>query len=170
MQKIATVTVGAGGASSIDFTSIPGTFTDLLLVVSARSAVAGNLDGVVIRFNSSTTGYSGKSLLGSGTTATSGSTADAGLTPAAGSTANVFSNSQTYIPNYAGSTNKSYATETVTENNASGAYQSLQAGLWSNTAAITSISLVSENASTWVQYSTATLYGIKNGTGGATVA
>ena len=167
---IGSVTVGAGGAASIDFTSIPGTYTDLLLVVSARSAVAGNLDGVVIKFNSSSTGYSGKSLLGSGTAASSASTNDAGLTPAAGSTASVFSNSMTYIPNYAGSTNKVYSTETVTENNAAGAYQSLQAGLWSNTAAITSISLVSENASTWTQYSTAYLYGITKGTGGATAA
>lgn len=170
MQKIATVLVGAGGATSIDFTSIPQTFTDLVLIVSARSAVAGNLDGVVIKFNSSTTGYSGKSLLGSGTTVTSGATADAGLTPAAGSTANTFGNSRTLIPNYAGSAIKSYLTETVTENNASGAYQSLQAGAWSNTAAITSISLVSENASSWVQYSTATLYGITKGSGGASVA
>ena len=36
LVKIQTVTVGSGGASSIDFTSIPQTYTDLCLVYSAR--------------------------------------------------------------------------------------------------------------------------------------
>jgi hypothetical protein len=36
-EAIATVTVGSGGATDIEFTSIPGTYTDLLIKSSLRS-------------------------------------------------------------------------------------------------------------------------------------
>ena len=76
-------------------------------------------------------------------------------------TANTFSNFSTYIPNYAGSNNKSYSVDGVTENNATASYQIMYAGLWSNTAAINQITLVPDTLN-FVQYTTATLYGIKN--------
>ena len=47
---ISSVTVGSGGASSIDFTSIPATYTDLCLVWSGRSA--GSDVDTKITFNS----------------------------------------------------------------------------------------------------------------------
>ena len=51
-KPIATVTVGAGGAASIDFTSIPGTYTDLLVLISARSTRSTDYrDELFIRFN-----------------------------------------------------------------------------------------------------------------------
>jgi hypothetical protein len=66
-----------------------------------------------------------------------------------------------YIPNYAGSTNKSFSTESATENNGTGADLVMRAHLWSNTAAITSIKLFAANGSgNFGQYSTAVLYGI----------
>jgi len=49
-----------------------------------------------------------------------------------------------------------------TFHNATAAIAVLGAGLWSNTAAITSITLFPENGTAWVQHSSATLYGIKN--------
>ena len=59
---ISTVTVGAGGAASIDFNSIPGTYTDLLLVVSVRSTrPAATNDGLFMSINGS-----GSSTTGSG--------------------------------------------------------------------------------------------------------
>jgi len=64
-----------------------------------------------------------------------------------------------YIPNYAGSTNKSFSSETNQENNATAAFARLLAGLWSQTAAITDIE-ITPNTGNWVQYSTAVLYGI----------
>ena len=158
--KIASVTVGAGGASSIDFTSIPSTYTDLVIKLSTRWAVA-DLD-TSISFNGSTTSFTARRLYGSGSAVASDTRArTAGLADSSGYTASTFANSEIYIPNYAGSNNKSYSVDSVTENNGTVSYALLAAGLWSNTAAITSITL-SESTNTFAQYSTATLYGIKN--------
>ena len=157
--KIASVSVGSGGASSIDFTSIPSTYTDLCIKVSGRST--GGDDQIWIAFNSSTTGFSNKVLYGSGSSAASTSVARfvAYQTPGTGTTANTFGNSEIYIPNYAGSNDKSNSGDTVWEQNGATAYVALNASLWSNSAAITSISLTPQTT-TFAQYSTATLYGI----------
>ena len=78
-------------------------------------------------------------------------------------TANTFGNMEIYIPNYAGSSNKSVSVNQVGEDNAATAYATLLAGLWSNTAAITSIKLTPfSGGASFVQYSTAYLYGVKN--------
>jgi hypothetical protein len=76
-------------------------------------------------------------------------------------TANTFSNIELYIPDYAGFNNKSISNDGVSENNATTAQQAFQAILWRNTAAITSISMT-DGGGNFAQYSTATLYGIKN--------
>ena len=163
--KIASVTVGSGGASSIDFTSIPSTYTDLCVKFSLRFDLPFDAANINIRFNSNASGYSTRRLKGTGSAAISDSTSGAAsmvFNYGAGDTltANTFGNGELYIPNYAGSSNKSVSSDAVTENNATAAYAVLQAGLWSNTAAITSISLLCDG--NWKQYSTATLYGIKN--------
>jgi hypothetical protein len=161
--KIASVTVGAGGAASMDFTSIPATYTDLCVKLSGRSArSAQQADNLFVTFNSTTTGYTMKALTGNGTSAGSVSYSSRYASfsvDAAGSTSNTFSSHEIYIPNYTSANNKSFSADSVSENNATAAQCDLIAGLWSNTAAITSISLLPE-VSTWVQYSTATLYGI----------
>ena len=76
-------------------------------------------------------------------------------------TSNTFSNAEYYIPNYAGGTNKSTSGDAVAEQNATTAQVILTAGLWSNTAAITSVGLT-PTSGTFLQYSTAYLYGVKN--------
>jgi hypothetical protein len=166
--KIATVTVGSGGATSIDFTSIPSTYTDLQLFASLRDNTGATGKDYKIEFNGVTTSYSYKRIYGDGAAAYSdGASTGQSLTiDSANATASTFANCLIYIPNYAGSTNKSWSADTVSENNASGAnsaYANLYAGLWSNTAAITSISLKPVSGTPTIQqYSTATLYGIKN--------
>jgi hypothetical protein len=146
-----------GSVASIDFTSIPSTYTDLCLKLSLRPSVAGNSD-MYISFNSSTTNFSGIYLQGNGTTAPSGSLARY-IGTAMGQTSSTFTNGEIYIPNYASSNNKSFSVDFVAENNATLAYSNLVAGLWSNSAAITSIS-VGPGSGSIVQYSTAYLYGI----------
>jgi hypothetical protein len=162
---IASNTVGAGGVASVTFSSIPQTYTDLVVKISGRSArAAQQADNLFISFNGSTTSFSTRSLSGNGTSASSTSNATryaSFAVDAAGSTANTFSSHKIYIPNYTSSNNKSYSVDSVSENNATAAQSDLFAGLWSNTAAITSIALQPE-VSTWVQYSTFTLYGISN--------
>jgi len=161
---IASVAVGSGGASSIDFTSIPSTYTDLCLKISARST-ANDAQNVFVKFNSSTSGYSDKFLYGDGSTTgstTSGNTSAgcACVISGANYTSSTFGNGEIYIPNYASSNNKSFCSDSVSENNATLSYQQMFANLWSNTAAITSINLFLSGGN-FAQYSTATLYGIK---------
>jgi hypothetical protein len=155
--KIATVSVGVLGASSIDFTSIPSTYTDLNLVLSLRTTTQ---DSVNISFNGSTSSFTSRFLEGSGATATSGTGTRYVVFPLT-TTSNTFSSSGVYIPNYAGSTNKSYSIDSVSEANATTAYADLVAGLWSSTSAINQITIsLATGGNVFVQYSTATLYGI----------
>jgi hypothetical protein len=158
---ISSVTVGSGGAANIEFTSIPSTYTDLVVKLSARGDVAGT--AVKIQFNNSTSDLSSRYLFGSGSAAASYTDASNiyAYENSSGYTASTFSNSEIYIPNYAGNTNKSVSVDAVTETNATTADMALFAGLWSNTSAITSIKLV-PNSGNFAQYSTAYLYGISN--------
>ena len=166
--KIASVTVGSGGASSIDFTSIPSTYTDLVVKLSSRRDSGAN-DGIGIRFNGSSAGnYSMRYVAGDGTAASSSSTSAVSAIYGYGSndwstaTANTFSNAEIYIPNYGSSNAKSLSLDGVIENNATASFVALTAGLWSLTSAINQITIIALSSGNFVQYSTATLYGIKN--------
>ena len=165
MTLISSVTVGSGGAANIDFTSIPSTYTDLVLVTSLRQTGTGSPgDYVKIQFNgeTATTNYSGKYLEGNGTSATSGNLAQwGGVATGSSATSNTFSNCQIYIPNYAGSIAKSYSVDDTLENNATSTYMDFFAGLWNNTTAINRVNFVCTSG-TFVQYSTAYLYGVKS--------
>ena len=168
--KIASVTVGSGGASSIDFTSIPSTYTDLVIKLSARSNASGaNVDLMFYRFNGdATNSYIGRWLSGDGSSTYSNLQSATAYAipryaiPAATATSNTFGNFEMYIPNYAGSNYKSVSYDSVSENNATAGYQNMQADLWQKTNAITSFAIFPYNGSLFLQYSTATLYGIKN--------
>ena len=163
MTLIQSVTVPSGGASSIDFTSIPSTYTDLVLKVSARNDTTA-IQNLNLKFNGVTTSLSIKYLEGAGSgtpAAGSASIGNIGSNPGSTATASTFGNAEVYIPNYAGSTNKSYSSDSVTENNATLAYADLLAGLWSSTAAINQITVFSQSGNL-VQYSSAYLYGIRN--------
>jgi hypothetical protein len=164
---IASVTVGAGGTSSIDFTSIPSTYTDLVVKLSARSTLdeANGGHAVGLKINGVTTNQSYRVLSANGSSASSFNGTDNFLTfmDSSGYTANTFGNSEIYFTNYAGSNNKAISADGVSENNATAARSGLTAYLWSNSAAITSLSFfMYVGTGSIVQYSTATLYGIKN--------
>jgi hypothetical protein len=164
-EIIASVTVGSGGAADIEFTSIPATYTDLVILSSLRTDTTGdNFDGIRMTFNSTSANRSTRRLYGTGSSVNSsansyivGSMASTAL-----NTSNTFGNGLCYIPNYAGSTYKSSSTDAVSENNGTTALADFDAGLWSDTSAITSIQLTSENAGNFVEHSTAYLYGISN--------
>jgi hypothetical protein len=164
--KIQTVTVGSGGAASIDFTSIPQTFTDLKILVSGRTLQAQLYGSGFLQFNSDTgSNYKWRRLYGNGsTTASDNSTSSTSITnwdmAGANSTASVFGNSELYIPNYRSANQKSVSIDYVYENAGSTTGLGFVAGLWTNTAAITSIKIY--GTTTLTEFSTATLYGIKN--------
>jgi hypothetical protein len=163
---IASATVGSGGAANIDFTSIPSTYTDLCLKFSTRVDNAVNIvDDVILLLNNVQTTFSMKRLFADGTNVASDSGGGnfnyIAQVPNASATASTFGNSEIYIPNYASSLNKSIYANSVSENNATAAYAFFGALLWSNSAAINRIT-IDGFGSNFVQYSTATLYGIKN--------
>jgi hypothetical protein len=165
-ELIASTTVGSGGASSITFMStgnIPNTYTDLLVRVSSRTDASTT--AINLTFNGSTTSYSNKRLFGTGSSAATDSDGTTYVSNTmmndATYTGNTFGNGEFYIPNYTSSNNKSVSVDGVSENNATTALMMLTAGLWSNTAAITTI-LLRPNTGNFAQYTTAYLYGIKN--------
>lgn len=166
-KLIETVTVGSGGASSIAFTSIPQTYTDLKVVLSIRDGQSAYFANGAMRFNSdSGSNYSIRDLQGYNATVTSNSATETsaliGYFNAALSTANTFGSAEVYIPNYTSSNAKSFSSDAVQENNGAGTtyVMNLRALLWTGTAAISSISIFT--AGTLAQYSSASLYGISN--------
>jgi hypothetical protein len=171
---IASNTVGAGGASSVTFSSIPATYTDLLVKMSVRNSTATADIGIFATYNGDaiTTNYQTLRLYGTGTAVassyllyTSANYSQVGEMPAASATANTFSNAEFYIPNYISTTNKSISIDSGQENNQTAVITMLNAGIYLTSSAISSISFQcgSPTASgTFVQYSTFYLYGIKN--------
>jgi hypothetical protein len=124
-----------------------------------------------LTFNGLTTNLSSRVLAGGGSSAVSvTATQIEPVLSYSTDTANTFGSITAYIPNYAGSTNKSVSLDSVSENNATAAYQRITAGLWSSTAAITQITFTSPDGN-WATGSTASLYGVTKGSsGGVTVA
>jgi hypothetical protein len=161
--KIQTVTVGSGGASSIQFTSIPQTYTDLYILISCRTNRADVKDYIAIRPNGSTTSDTSKTLSGDGSSASSDTESAVILVTTTGNTAtaSIFGNAEIYFPSYAStSIKKSLSMNGVGENNATESRIQNSNGLWDATSAITSIDLVPFIGTLFSQYSTATLYGI----------
>jgi hypothetical protein len=177
MTLVSTVTVGSGGAASIDFTSIPQTGTDLVLLLSGRStAGSGNDIATQITLNGVTTSsYSYRALYGTGSSAFSDSSSGQTEIQSArindtSSTSNTFGNYQIYIPNYTSTTNKSLSFDAVTENNATATYGHLVAASFTTSSPITSLAIKIAGGNSFAIGSTASLYTIKNGSGGASVA
>lgn len=173
MKLIQTIEVGAGGAAAIEFTSIPGTYTDLLLLLSGRSTNASH-DPVFVTFNSNSANYSYVSIWGTGSSVQSFSgsslaNVEIQYLPSTAQTSSTFNNAGIYIANYAGSSSKSVSVDPVSENNGTTAYQIPMNWLWANSAAITTIKLDPANGN-FAQYSSASLYGILKGSGGADAA
>ena len=157
LYKIGSVEVGSGGSSTLTFSNIPQGYTDLKLDFSVRNT--GDFNTVGLTINGVSTNQSARRLLGSGSAASSSTYAEVQDNPSS-STANTFCNGSLYIPNYTSSNNKSMSFDIVSENNATLAYAVLEAWLWSQTAAITSLGFSGLYGGTLAQYSTATLYGI----------
>jgi hypothetical protein len=162
MQLIQTVTVGSGGAASITFSSIPASFTDLMVVVSGRCTTTDTT--ATLSFNTGGS-YSRRTRLGDGANVSTNTSAVDFRISRSDDTAATFGNTSIYIPNYAGGAAKSYSVDTVNENNATTAFQAITAGLWDQTAAITSIVLDAVSGD-FAQHSSASLYGILAGSDG----
>ena len=169
-ELIASSTVGSGGSSSVTFSSIPNTYTDIKLVICAAFSTSpfgggntwyelninggganANLTGYMVYTDG--TAYSNTSVVG-------GYAPDSSNTNAPYS----FSNSEIYFTNYTSSVAKTISAEAVAEANTSNTKITFHGIRWSpgTQTAITSIALTGRSSATFAQYSNFYLYGIKN--------
>jgi hypothetical protein len=149
------------GQLQADFTSIANSWTDLIVKISVRNT-NNNYGGFYMRLNSSSSSITGRRIKQEGTTASSDTSTEIPWEESTW-TASTFGNAEIYIPNYAGSANKSVSVDAITENNGTSNRNTLGAWLWSNTAAITSISFGTFDLGfrdKFARYSTFYLYGI----------
>lgn len=164
-DSIATTTLGSA-QSSVTFSSISGSYTDLVLVVAATGDRASNVDSLAIRLNSDTgSNYSYTYL--------AGETSSGAISGRASNQTNIWCGNFTsnnvdnpspiiiQIQNYSNTT--TYKTTLSRGNPIAGGYSATNAnvGLWRSTAAITSVTVRSETGNNFRSGSTFTLYGVK---------
>jgi hypothetical protein len=162
---IASYTVTGSAVANYTFSSIPQTFTDLLLVSFARTTDAGSGNDLKGNFNSDTgTNYSNTQMYGNGTTAVS--TRDAnfsyvkiGLTSGSSIASGIFANGTAHILDYANTT--TYKT-CLTRRDLAVSYTVATVNLWRNTAAITSLTIAAQVGNMDIG-TTLKLYGIQAG-------
>lgn len=166
-ESIATTTVGAGGAATISFTSIPSTYQHLQIRLMARGNNANTYDSFLLRANSDTgSNYTFHSIIGDGSTAFTSqvnpySGFRGGEITGATATSGIFGVSVVDLLDYANtSKNKTMRMLGGNDRNGGGAL-GLNSGAWLNTAAVTRIDITPVFGSSFVQYSSFALYGIR---------
>lgn len=150
-------------AANVDFTSIPSTYTDLLVVASARSTTGTTQ--LTVAFNNSSADYTFRTLQSDGASVYSYTQSafgfnNVGYLPTSSSTSNTFGNMELHFPNYAGSSNKSVSITAAQETNAASAWMFTSAGLWSQTAAINRLTFAVYGGVDLASGSSFYLYGI----------
>ena len=165
-ESIATVTVGAGGSSSIDFTSIPSTFKHLQLRWIGRGTDASTGVGLRWRFNNDTSGLMpSHAIYGDGSSATatyygSNNPMSLGGFTGANSTASVFGAGVLDLLDYA-STSKFKTVRLLDGRDVNGSgFIFFESGLYQSTTAVSQIAIIC-SAGNFAQYSQFALYGIK---------
>ena len=163
----------ATATANVTFSAIPSTYTDLVLRVSTRqdqSFTNAKLFGIYFNGDNSNL-YSATVLNGNGAAASSTRTDNPGSATLYDSiyvrgsdllsdTSNTFASAEIYIPSYRATQSRPVGAFTATENNATTAFISALAGLYTPTTAITSIGI--QAVATFVAGSSFYLYGIKN--------
>jgi hypothetical protein len=163
-DSLANVTLSATTAS-VTFAGIPADYKHLQIRVLARLTAATTRDAILCRLNSDTaSNYYSHWIAGSGSAASSNESGSVtsmytGDITGASSGASMFGVSVVDILDYSNS-NKYKVTRTLTGHDQNGSgYVWLQSGLWRNTAAVSTITLLS--GSNFATYSSFALYGVK---------
>jgi hypothetical protein len=160
MIPIATVTVGSGGASTVEFTNIPQSYEHLQLRFMLRSNRSNTLDVAGLQINSNYY-VQAHSLNGDGSSVSSSNAIGLTLIAAASASSNIFGVGIIDILDYTNS-NKNRVARALSgfDNNGSG-NAFFASGLWTSANPATSLILYPANGTAFVQYSQAALYGIK---------
>ena len=154
-------------AATVTFSSIPSTYTDLVLRVSVRTDVVGANDTLRINFNNDSTAlYSTVLLRGDGATTLSsltsaGTFVNARQVDGSTATSNTFASTEIYIPSYTASQSKPSGIFFAQEDNSTTAYLGAIAALYRSNTAISRIDF-STSGSNFVSGSSFYLYGISN--------
>ena len=168
---IETYTVPSGGISTITFSNIPQTYTDLMILGSLKTSRNADNDFIKGYFNSDQTdsnyagfiAYNGGGTIAGGTFSALGAPRYFGDVPAnaGANNSNWFSSTRIWIHGYTDSYVKSYGSECGQNSNNTAQLCTYACGRWNGTAAITSISFVCGVTGPWKEFSTLSLYGIK---------
>jgi hypothetical protein len=161
-KQLGSITVGAGGASSISFTNISQAYTDLVIKTSTRTN--GTNGTYFVNYNDTNSNATARRMyatnggIGGGTFANT--FFDYGNM--SNTAANMFSNTEMYIPNYLASVFKSSSTDTAIEDSSTAYALVMSANIKNDTAPISSIVIAPVIDPLILQYSTFTLYGVFN--------
>lgn len=155
-------------ASSVTFAGIPSGFKHLQIRAYARCDYAAEILDTYWTFNTDTSAsyWAAKQLRANGSTltATSDSANNASrvfVVPGTSTAANIFSAGIIDILDYA-NTNKYKTLRSLNGNDASGSGNIFyRSSLWMNTSAINTITITAESTSSFIQYSSFALYGVK---------
>jgi hypothetical protein len=165
--QISKITTAASQAT-VDFTSIPATYTDLIVVFQARDNYVGTTEGMYLKVNNDGTSgnYSnGIYILNSASTVSGG-----GVVPSASgmfiynlpgttATANMASAGKVTVANYAGTTfNKKISADGAYSQSGADTVLMTVAANWKSTAAITRLTFIV--ATSFLNGSVFTLYGV----------
>jgi hypothetical protein len=164
----ATVT-SAGGESTMVFSNIPQTYTDLYIWISARTNRSSTGDALSCYLNADTTtsNYQIRQLNNNSSGAPivqaySTYNDELAFITAAGATSTIFGATTLFIPNYRDSQKKTVFTMSSGENDTTSAYGNVGRLYWTGTAAISTVTIKPITGTVFTQHSMATLYGIKN--------
>jgi hypothetical protein len=161
----------AAEASSVTFSSIPATYTDLVISISGRGIQANLTEIIVLEFNgNSSLTFSYTALRANSSTidsvrGVSQGYGRAGYTNSGNSLSNTFGSAEIYIPSYTASRDKAISAIGMSENNsgtAGDAWIAPYALLWQDSTAITSIKISPINGPNWSVGASFYLYGISN--------
>jgi hypothetical protein len=170
---LASATVGSGGTSSVTLGSggtIPQTYTDLLVRISARCSTSngGYQHAIFVRPNAFAGSYQTRWYQGEGSATVNGNTseyfgnstvANAGNLVPSDWTASYFSVNEIYIPQYRGDKYKTLMADSYAGNNAATTSIFFGGSIYPSTSAITSL-VFTPSAGNFVEFSTFYLYGI----------
>ena len=165
--QIGTAQIVSTDTTTVEFTNIPNTFTDLKVEISARADGSGNVEMIEFTYNNNTSNRT--SLVMEGRPASDSiasfapTTLFIGNVNAPGQVSSSFNNVSLYIPNYAGSGNKVSISEASMNGSNAERSGAINVQRWADSTAITSIQFKLEGGvRKFVQHSTFYLYGIKN--------
>ena len=159
----------ASNTASVTFSSIPNTYTDLLVRFSARSNSAGVYDSVLLTLNSDTgNNYRINTMFdyapNTPNPASQSGPTTYGFANGNGAAANFYGNSQIHIPNYATTSTRQISWHSVTENNATDSTfnNNMANGYYTGTTAISTLKLNPQTGTLFLATSSFYLYGIKS--------